>query len=413
MSGLKVRSYRKGGRFLGILGLLLGIASAGSGQVLENADGVRVVHNVRGGMWGKNPKVMLELVRKIGDIDTEDENVAFNYPSDIAVDKDGNIYILDSGNARIQKFGPDGKYLATIGGKGQGPGELMLPDGIDFDRDGNLIVADSAQSRIKVIIGGGKDVKSVVLKDQPIRGVRLLSSGNYAVSAATFFDPMAKKDGKKPSEVRLFKILAPDGRTISEFGRLTDFGEPLTNEVGNASALDVDARDAVYVSFNFQNRIEKYGPDGRLLWRADRPLNYGTEVKKKGFMDRLGGSGLVISPEMNACATGIAADAKGRSWVVTYNRQLKKEVEEVRTSMVTLKPRGGGSTTFSSVKTEANTDVRTTDAFKLEIFSEDGVLLGELPLTHFADVIRIAGDSLFLIDRGHGVTVYQYKIIGK
>jgi len=400
-------------KYLRIMIAILACMTSGSGQVIENVDGVQIIHNTRGGLWGKTPKVKLELIRRIGDIDTEDENVAFNYPSDVAVDKDGNIYILDSGNARIQKFGPDGKYLATIGGKGQGPGELMLPDGIDFDRDGNLIVADSAQSRIKVIIGGGKDVKSVVLKDKPIRGIRTLSSGNYAVSTATFFDPRAKEDGKRPSEVRLFKILAPDGRTITEFGRLTDFNEPLTNQLGNASALDVDARDAVYVAFIFQNRVEKFGPDGTLLWRADRPLNYGTEVKKKGFIDRLGGSGLVVSPEMNACATGIAADAKGRSWVVTYGRQLKKEVEEVRTTTLTLSPRGGGGTSFSSVKTEANTDVRTTDAFKLELFAEDGVLLGELPLTHFADVIRIAGDSLFLIDRSHGVTVYQYRILEK
>jgi len=413
MNRFKVRGLKKSGFILGILGFQLGLAPASPGQVTEIVDGVRVIHNDKGGLWGTSPMVALELIRKIGDIDTEDENFAFNYPSDIAVDRDGNIYVLDSGNARIQKFGRDGKYLATLGGKGQGPGELMLPDGIDFDEEGNLIVADSAQSRIKVIIGGGQDVKSVVLRDQPIRGVRSLSSGNYAVSAATFLNPRVKEEDKKPSEVSLFKILAPDGRIISEFGRLTDFGEPLTNEVGNASALDVDARDAFYVSFNFQNRIEKYAPDGRLLWRADRPLNYGTEVKKRGFMDRLGGSGLVISPEMNACATGIAVDAEGRSWVVTYNRQLKKEVEEVRTSTLTLKPRGGGGTTFASIKTEANAEVRTTDAFKLEIFSGEGVLLGELPLTHFADVIRIAGDSLFLIDRGHGVTVYQYKIIEK
>jgi len=400
-------------KYLRIMIAILACMTSGSGQVIENVDGVQIIHNTRGGLWGKTPKVKLELIRRIGDIDTEDENVAFNYPSDVAVDKDGNIYILDSGNARIQKFGPDGKYLATIGGKGQGPGELMLPDGIDFDRDGNLVVADSAQSRIKVFIGGGKDVKSVVLRDQPIRGIRSLSSSNYAVSAATFFDPTVKEEGKKSSEVRLYIILAPDGRIINEFGRLTDFDEPLTNEVGNASALDVDARDAVYVAFIFQNRVEKYGPDGTLLWRADRPLNYGTEVKKKGFIDRLGRSGLVVSPEMNACATGIAADAKGRSWVVTYGRQLKKEVEEVRTTTLTLSPRGGGGTSFSSVKTEANTDVRTTDAFKLELFAEDGVLLGELPLTHFADVIRIAGDSLFLIDRSHGVTVYQYRILEK
>ena len=60
----------------------------------------------------------------------------------------GNIYVLDTGNARIQKFGPDGAYLATIGRKGQGPGEFIMPDALDIDRDGNLVVADPAQCRI-------------------------------------------------------------------------------------------------------------------------------------------------------------------------------------------------------------------------------------------------------------------------
>ena len=36
-----------------------------------------------------------------------------------------------------------------------------------------------------------------------------------------------------------------------------------------------------------------------------------------------------------------------------------------------------------------------------------------VPITHFADVIRAAGDSLFIIDRERGVTVYQYRIVEK
>ncbi|MGZ5454818.1 MAG: NHL repeat-containing protein, partial [Candidatus Aminicenantales bacterium] len=147
-------------------------------QKIEAVDGVRIVHNAKGGLWGKTPKIGLELVRKIGDVDTEDEHLAFNFPIDVAVDKDGAIYVLDAGNARIQKFGPDGKYLATIGRKGQGPGEFIMPDSIGFDKDGNLVVADMAQSRVHVIIGGGKDVRSVVIKEGLISGVRPLPSGD-------------------------------------------------------------------------------------------------------------------------------------------------------------------------------------------------------------------------------------------
>jgi sugar lactone lactonase YvrE len=82
------------------------------------------------------------------------------------MDKAGNIYILDAANSRIQKFGPDGNYLATIGRKGQGPGEFIFPDAIAFDKDGNLVVADSAQTRIHVIIDGGRDVRSIVVKER-------------------------------------------------------------------------------------------------------------------------------------------------------------------------------------------------------------------------------------------------------
>jgi hypothetical protein len=379
-------------------------------QKVETLDGVRVVHNEKGGVWGKAPKVALELVRKIGDIDTEDENVAFHYPSDVAADKYGNIYVLDTGNARIQKFSPEGKFLATIGRKGQGPGEFIMPDGLDIDRDGNVVVSDTAQSRIHVIIDGGRDARSIVIKDERIYGIRCLASGEYVGRASTYAIPMPGRPGKTIDEMRLFQRLNTDGRSVAAFGKLTDFGEPLTNASANASEFDLDAKDAILVSFNGQNRVEKYAPDGTIVWRADRPLNYAAEVKKKGKIDRSGGGISMSAPEMNVCSKGLAVDGRGRAWVVTLDRQLKKE-EEVQTSIMSV----GGQSGIQSVsyKTEGNTDLRTTDAFKLEVFGDDGVLLGEIPLTHFVDVIRIAGDSLFLIDRERGVTVYEYRIVEK
>jgi sugar lactone lactonase YvrE len=398
-------------RFLVLAWAALAFASAVAGQKIETVDGVRVVHNEKGGLWGKTSRVSLELVRKIGDIDTEDENLAFNYPADVTVDGDGDIYILDAANARIQKFGSDGKFVATIGRKGQGPGEFIFPDAISFDKDGNLVVADSAQNRVHVIIGGGRDVRSIVVKEELVRNVRPLASGEYTAQGSTYAFPRPDRPAPKPDEMRLFRRIGTDGRTVGSFGRLTDFGETMTTAVGNGTAYDLDGQDSLYVSFNAQNRIEKYAPDGTLAWRADRPLNYGTEVKKKGKIETSGGRGWSTSgPEMNSCSVGIAVDGRGRVWVVTYTRQLKKE-EQVQTTMMMVGGRGGASNV--SVKTEGNTDLRTTDAFKLEIFSPDGVLLGEIPLTHFADVIRVFGDRLYLIDRERGVTVYEYRIVEK
>jgi len=386
------------------------LTAAPDPQKIETVDGVRVVHNIKGGLWGKAPKIALELVRKIGNVDTEDEHLAFNFPSDVTADKDGNIYILDSANARVQKFGPDGKYLATIGRKGQGPGEFIFPDALSLDKDGNLVVADSAQNRVHIIMGGGKDVRSFVVNEGLISGVRPLPSGEFAGRASTYGGPRPGQSAKSVKVMRLFRRIGGDGRIAGSFGLLADLGEPMTSAMGNASTFDVDAAGAILVGFNAQNRVEKYAPDGMLLWRADRPLAYGTEVKKKGKMEQSEGGISVSAPEMNSCAAGIAVDGNGRAWVVTYARQLK-ENEKVRTMMMSSDVQGGVSNV--SVKTDGNTDLRTTDAFRLEIFDPDGVLLGEIPLTHFADVIRVYGDQLFLIDRERGVTVYQYRIVEK
>jgi hypothetical protein len=138
------------------------------------------------------------------------------------------------------------------------------------------------------------------------------------------------------------------------------------------------------------------------------------EIKSKGKMETSGSGnarGMTIKPpDMNTCSLGITADDKGRLWVVTYDRQLKKE-EQVQTSMM-MTMGGGGGTTVSQ-KTTGATELRTTDAYKLEVFDKEGVLLGEIPLTHFVDAIRICGDNLFLLDQVRGVTFYQYKIVEK
>lgn len=386
--------------FLGFVFLLA--STAAYSQKIETIDGVRVVHNVKGGQWGKNPQVSIKLFQTIGDLNTEDENLAFNSPSDIAMDSAGNIYILDSGNQRIQKFTPEGKYLATIGRKGQGPGEFNYPSSLDIDGQGNLYVLDPFVKKIQVISPQGKELKTILLLKDIIFKTRLLRTGRFAASVFLgrgFKTEQPTKTGGLPKTLKLFDSA---GQAQNEFSPIFDYGDDLSNSSGNMVLFDVDRNDDVYVSFVSQNRLEKYSPDAHLLWKADRPLNYGTGIIEKGRIESHGISG----PKINTVSGGVAADEKDRAWVLTLNRQIKKE-EQVMTTMVS----GAGG--VAKVKTEGNLDLQKTDMLKLEIFSPDGVLLGEIPLEQFVDSMRIVKDNLFLIDSARGAKIYQFKIVDK
>ncbi len=371
-------------------------------QKTETIDGLRVVHNEKVGKWGKNPEVAIKLVRTIGDVDTEDENLAFNSPSDIAMDSAGNIYILDSENQRIQKFSPEGKYVATIGRKGQGPGEFTSPSSLDIDAKGYLYVLDSNQGRLQILAPEGKDFKIIHTIKRDLQKVRVLRSGLFVASSSfrrgAFFE-------KRKSLPKLLKLIDSQMKVLKEFGEMFDYKEDVTNEVGNWALFEVDKNDNIYLSFSYQNRIEKYSPDAELIWKVDRALNYSAELIKKGRLEVTATSQTFFPPKMNRCSNGIAVDEKGRVWALTLNRQIKKEEEIIH--YVSGTPAG------VTKKTIGNTDLRTTDMYKLEIFAADGILLGEIPLNHFSDSIRIIGDNLFLFDRDRGVKYYQYKIIEK
>jgi sugar lactone lactonase YvrE len=133
------------------------------------------------------------------------------------------------------------------------------------------------------------------------------------------------------------------------------------------------------------------------------------EITDKGEIKRSGGNVTVRGPEMNRCAGGIAVDTKGRIWVVTLARQLKKEERVGQSISMTVDIRGGGQTVGQKVEGDG-TDLRTTDAYKLEVFDADGALLGSLPLDFFVDGIFIFGDRLFLMDKLRGAQFKEYRI---
>lgn len=392
-----------------LIGILLFSNTLSFSQKIETVDGVRVIHNGDVGKWGKSEEISIEFVKTIGDIASEDGNVLFYMPADIAFDGDGNVYVLDSGNHRIQKFNPFGEFITSIGNKGQGPGEFQFPMSLDIDTKGFLYVADMGNQRIQVLTSEGKELKTIKLIKDSVSVTRISKSGRMIMGSGggvLILGPGGMREEK--DFPKLIKILNEDGGIQKDFGDQKDFKHILLNRMGNQFHFIVDKNENTFIAFDYQNRIEKYGSDGKLIWRTDRKLEYSMDPpKNKGILEAGGGRRRVEMPQMNRCSKGVAVDEKGRIWVVSLNRQMRED-EQVQTSVMVLRNATGGRN--MNISLEGNTDVRKTDMYRLEVYAPDGILLGKISLDHFVDDIHIEKDKIYLLDKMRGMQYYEYRI---
>jgi uncharacterized protein (TIGR03663 family) len=80
-------------------------------------------------------------------------------PRGIALGANGDVYVTDTGNARVVVYGPDGAFRREFGTKGTGPSQLDEPVGIAVSADGTRVyVADSSNARIGIFDAQGQPV---------------------------------------------------------------------------------------------------------------------------------------------------------------------------------------------------------------------------------------------------------------
>lgn len=80
----------------------------------------------------------------------------FAKPTNVAVDKDGNLFVADTWNDRVEVFDAEGNFIRTFGKAGDGPGYFARPKGIAVDGDGHIWVADGVQDRVQVFTPEGR-----------------------------------------------------------------------------------------------------------------------------------------------------------------------------------------------------------------------------------------------------------------
>jgi len=94
------------------------------------------------------------------DTDYTFENLYLNFPTVIRISPSDEIVVLDGGEDCLYFFSMEGKYVRKIGGRGQGPGELLLPTYFNIDNEGDIYVYDEGNHRISIFSKEGKFINS-------------------------------------------------------------------------------------------------------------------------------------------------------------------------------------------------------------------------------------------------------------
>jgi DNA-binding beta-propeller fold protein YncE len=139
----RVQVFTSDGTFLrkfAVLGEPNYIALDGAGHAWVNDAANHIVYE-----WDTNSSL---LIRSWGILGSG--NGQFNVPCGIAADRNGNVFVVDAGNSRIQAFAQSGTYETQWGSYGFGFGGFHNPMAIAVDGDGNVYVTDLYNSLVQV-----------------------------------------------------------------------------------------------------------------------------------------------------------------------------------------------------------------------------------------------------------------------
>lgn len=229
---------------------------------IEYINNVKVLTNYDKGIWEesrKGKKIVFTEEVVIGTLEGA-ENQLFHRPMDVLADEDGNIYVLDAGNYRIQKFDKDGNYLLTIGRKGQGPGEILTSMDIELGSHSHILVFDIENNRITKFDSQGNFIDSFNLKFTAYHGV--LDSEDNVYVYSQYNEKLIHKFNPQGQHLLSFM-----DEIKSEIKRI----EPHINGSGG---IGITQDDKIFLVLTYPYAIYIFNNQGKLLEKIITKTRY-------------------------------------------------------------------------------------------------------------------------------------------
>jgi uncharacterized protein (TIGR03437 family) len=265
-------------------------------------------------------------------------------PRNLAFDSGGNLYISDFGGHRVYRMGPDGSLTAvagtgTAGYSGDGMAatrsKLAYPTGLAVDNQGALYIGDSQNHLIRKVVGGviysiGRSATPTGLAldrwgtlyaaDRPSGLILRLPASGFATAINVSARDLAfSADGSLyAADGAVVRLISPSGAAwvVAGGGSLAfgDNGAAAAARLNHPSSVAADALGNLYIADRDNHRIRRVTPDGTI-----------TTIAGTGDAGNGGDGGLAVQAQLHS-PSGVSLDPAGNLYIADTGNHRVREV---------------------------------------------------------------------------------------